>query len=167
MITYSVIKENILKSFKRSVKVVQYGAKTADVASSFGDDASPLKGMIALYSGTSENGDNIIIGYLNENQIAKEGEKRIFSLKADGSKSFDIYLKNDETCEIGGDADNAVRFSKLEEGFNQLKSDLNSLIASYNLHQHTAPNGATPPTTQGVASNASITAAKIEEIKVP
>lgn len=167
MITFSLVKENLLESGKRLLKVIQYGTKTADVAAAFGDDSAPLKDMIAIYANTSENGDNIIIGYLNKNQISAAGEKRIFSLKSDGSLSFAIHLKNDGTCEIGSDTDNAVRFSKLEEGFNKLRDDFNSFVnTSYNVHSH-ANSGAAPPSSLGTSSTANITAAKIDEIKVP
>ena len=167
MITLSIVKENVLQAGKRILKVVQYGTKSADVVSSFGDDSAPLKDMIAIYANTSENGDNIIIGYLNKNQISKPGEKRIFSLKSDGSLSFDIHLKTDGTCEIGSNVDNAVRFSKLEEGFNKLRDDFNSFVnTTYNTHTH-ANNGAAPPSSIGTPSTANIVGAKIEEIKVP
>lgn len=162
--TLSIVKENIIKAGKRALKVMEFGAKTADVVSDFGDDSSPLKDMIAVYGKTSESGDSIIVGYLNSNQISQPGEKRIFSLKEDGSLSFAIHLKNDGTCEIGGDVDNAVRYSKLEEAFNELKSDMNTFIDSYNLHQHPA-NGLAPPTVIAVESTADITGAKIDEIK--
>lgn len=163
----SVVKENIIKAGRRILKVVEFGAKTGDVVAAFGDDSAPLKDMIALYAQTSESGDAVILGYLNKNQIAALGEKRIFSLKQDGSLSFAIHLKNDGTCEIGGDNDFAVRYNELETGFNQLKSDFNTFVQQYNLHQHTAPNGASPPTTQATQSNADISQAKIETIKVP
>jgi hypothetical protein len=83
------------------------------VVAPFGDDSHPLKDMVALYANTSESGDNIIIGYINKNHIAAIGEKRIYSLKEDGSLSFAIHLKNDETCEIGGAVDFAVRYNAL------------------------------------------------------
>ena len=164
MITFSKVKENIIDSF-RSMKVFQFGAKTADVASSFGDDSAPLKNMTAIFADTSNIGEPVIIGYLNKNQIATEGEKRIFSVDpATGNLSFAIHLRTDGTCEIGGNIDFMVRYSALETAFNQLKND-------FNTHNHTTtatvgdsaiPGVITPPTT---TSNADISGAKIEEIK--
>jgi len=167
MITFSTIKEAILEKAQRILKVNQFGVKTADQVSSFGDDSSPINDTLAVYASTSENSDNIIIGYINKNQKSTPGEKRIFSLNQNGELSFSIHLRTDGTCEIGAADDNAVRYSKLESAFNQLKSDFNNLVMQYNLHQHTAANGATPPTTQGVATQADISQAKIESIKVP
>jgi hypothetical protein len=113
MISFSKVKESIIEKGSRILKVVQFGVKTADVVSPFGDDSVPLKDMTAIYANTSEVGDNIILGYINNNQLAAIGEKRIFSLKPDSSLSFAVHLKNDGTCEIGGDEDFAVRFNAL------------------------------------------------------
>lgn len=170
MISFSTLKETVVEAGIRIAKVVQFGAKTADVVSSFGDDSAPLKDMTAIYAGTSEVGDNIIIGYINKNQIAADGEKRIFSLKEDGSLSFSIHLKNDGTCEIGGNDDYAVRYSKLEEAFNELRTDLNNLVTAYNGHTHVSaspgsPNSPTP--TQGQASTADITPSRVDNVKLP
>jgi len=163
-ITLSLVKENIIDSF-RSLKVFQFGAKTADVAAPFGDDSAPLENMSAIFADTSNIGEPVIIGYLNKNQIATEGEKRIFSLDPDtGNISFAVHLRTDGTCEIGGDTDFMVRYSALETAFNELKD-------KFNTHIHTTtgtvgptavPGVITPPTTQ---SNADISGAKIEEIK--
>lgn len=167
MLTYSIVKESSTDDKdRRELKVVQFGAKTANVVSSFGEDSHPLENMIAIYANTSEKGDNVVLGYINTNQIAAIGEKRLFSLMEDGSLSFSIHLKNDGTCEIGGDGDFAVRFNKLQEQFDQLVTDFNNHV-----HNTTAtvgpgptPGTITPPT---VPSTADISAAKIEEIKVP
>lgn len=113
MITVSLVKEAFIEAGKRFLKVIQYGAKTADVVAPFGEDSAPLKDMIALYAETAETGDSFIIGYINSQQIAQPGEKRIFSLQSDGSLSIDIHLKADGTMEIGGNSDFAVRYNEL------------------------------------------------------
>lgn len=122
-----------LKSFEiqkgeRILKVEEYGAKTADFVTSFGDDSVAPKNWSAVYSSTDNDGDNIILGYINLNQLSKvkHGEKRIFSLKEDGSQSIDIYLKNDGKAEIGGNTDNLVRYSKLNEALQAEKDLINS-----------------------------------------
>lgn len=165
MISFSRVKETVIEGGFRVAKVFQFGAKTATVASAFGDDSNPIKDMIAIYANTSEVGDKVIVGYLNQNHIAAIGEKRIFSLKPNGDLSFAIHLKNDETCEIGGNADNAVRYSKLEEAFNELKNDLNTLIGLYNTHSHAA-NG-TPTASTAEASVANIVPSRVDSVKLP
>jgi len=116
MITFSKIKSAAIESGQRILKVLQFGVKTADEIAPFGDDASPLEGMTAIYAPTSEAGEPVIIGYINTNQVAKPGEKRIYSLDSGGGISFYIYLKSDGTMEFGGTADNLVRFTPLNAG---------------------------------------------------
>lgn len=114
MITFAKVKSVVLENAKRILKVEELGPKTANEAAPFGDDASPLKDMTAIYSGTSESGTKIIIGYINKNQLATPGEKRIYSLRPDGTLSFEVHLKGDGTCEIGGNGDNLVKFTPLD-----------------------------------------------------
>lgn len=65
-----------------------------------------------------------------------------------------------------------VRYSKLEEAFNQLQADHDDLVQKFNSHTHLyipGPPGSTvptaPTTTPGTPSTADITEAKIDEIK--
>jgi len=73
-------------------------------------------------------------------------------------------------------SDYAVRYSELETAYNQLKSDFDTFVSTYNSHIHitTATIGATPtpgvlsPTVStGSPSTGDITGAKISEIKMP
>ena len=72
--------------------------------------------MIAVYAETSNISEPVVVGYINKNQIAKTGEKRIFSLKPDGTVATSIHLFTDGTMNVGGDNDNAVRYSPLNSG---------------------------------------------------
>ena len=83
-------------------------------------------------------------------------------------------MKDDSTMEIGGSSDNMVRYSELQSAYNQLKSDFDNLVNSYNTHIHvtTATVGATavpgvllPTTATETPSSGDISGAKIEEIK--
>ena len=91
-----------------------------------------------------------------------------------GDEKTYIYLKDDSTMEIGGSSDNMVRYSELQSAYNQLKSDFDNLVNSYNTHIHvtTATVGATavpgvllPTTATETPSSGDISGAKIEEIK--
>jgi len=160
-------------SDKRFIKFLRYGKHDVQESvqtSPFGVDSNPLEDFIALYAPTGEKGETTIIGYLNKNQLADIGENRIFSLQENGDLSTFIWLKNDETMEIGGDTDFMVRYSELESAFNELKSDFNTFINSvYNVHVHsgvTPGMGSTAVTPSlGSPSSADISGAKIEEIK--
>jgi hypothetical protein len=160
MITFSKVKSYVIEQTKRILKVQQYGTKTAKVSSSYGDDSQPLKDMTAIYAHTAVNSEPVIIGYINTQQIAREGEKRLFSQTFDGSIAFAIYLKNDGTCELGGNLDNAVRFNPLKTGI-QTKDNLINIELGKISAAITSLGGAY--TVAPVSTN--IDSAKIEEIK--
>jgi hypothetical protein len=141
-------------------------------SSAYGTDSNPVKDMVAIYTPTGENGKNVIIGYINKNRLAEIGEHRIFSTNDQGVLSTYIWLKNDETMEIGGDADFMVRYSVLESAFNDLKGTVNDLVSAFNSHMHaTAATGPPsiptpiPSSIPAIPSTADISGAKIDEIK--
>lgn len=134
MITFSKIRSTVLSllpgslalSAPRIIKVEQYGTKTAEEVSTFGCDGNPVENMTAIYADTGETGDAIIIGYINQRQLAKVGERRVYSLKPDGSGSFYTWLRNDGIYEIGGYQDNMVRYSQLNSKLQAEKNAINA-----------------------------------------
>lgn len=168
----NVVSAKIAETY-REVKIKLHGDKdvrTADEAMPYGWDSSPVKDMVAILAPTQNNGQPVIIGYINKNQLAEVGETRMYSTDADGALQTYVWLKNDGTMEVGGDADNMVRYSKLETAFNELKGKVNSLVTAYNAHTHilalSAGTGTAATTaTTATASTADITQAKIDEIK--
>lgn len=142
--------------------------------SPFGVDSNPIKDMIAVYSPTSEIGNEVIIGYIQRSQIADPGEIRIFSTNAEGEEQISLYLKKDGIAEFGGSADHMVRFSELKTSFDELKSDFNNLVNLYNSHTHittatigpsAVPGVIAPTVSIGTPSSANINPARIDEIK--
>ena len=138
----------------------------------YGSDSNPVKDMVAIYAPTGEDGKNVILGYVNKDQIADVGENRQFSTDENGDLSFYLHLKNDGTAEFGGNTRTMVRYQELESAFNQLKSDFNTLVTAYNSHTHpyvglapAAPGNTTPTTSSGSTSSADISGAEITEIK--
>lgn len=167
-----------LDKLKRLViKFQRYGLndiQTSNSAQPFGLDGHPVKDMVAVYSQTDEIGKTVIIGYFNPDSLAEIGGNRLYSTDDKGVVKGLIYLRAQGDIEINGSTDNMVRFSEMEKAYNELKSDLNSLITAYNSHIHitTATVGATPtpgiitPTTSsGTPSSASIAGAKIDNVK--
>lgn len=126
MITLVNFKESFIKNSTRILKVIQWGTKTADECAPFGDDSNPLEDMIAVYAETSENGEPVIIGYINENQIAAQGEKRMYSLKEDGTVSAYLWLKNDGKVLLNGDNDNLVKYLPLQNDLTQTSALINA-----------------------------------------
>lgn len=160
---------------KRVVKILRYGrsdVRTAVQVGLPGIDSAPIENLIAVYSKTGKEGSQIILGYINKKAIAESGEIRFYSQDDDGNEQTYIFVKKDGTIELGGDSDNAVRFSELESGFNELKSDYNDLVSKFNQHIHTNGAGPTagpqdpsqipiiiPPTTADISDS------KIENVK--
>lgn len=147
-----VLESSIDALNRRLVKVLRLGKsdiQTPFAVAPYGVDSNPIKDMIAVYSDTGEKGKTVIIGYINKNQIADKGELRLFSTDSLGVEKKYIWLKNDNTIEIGGDIDNMVRYSALATAFNILLTDLNAARAALSL----------PP------SIADISGSKINEIK--
>lgn len=145
-------------TLRRVVKVLRLGssdAKTAKEILPFGFDSNPLKNMVAIYAETSSKGGNVIIGYLNINQLAQIGESRMFSTDAQGNLKTWIWLHTDGSIELAGKANHLAQFEGLQKAFNQLLSD-------FNAHVHTANN--TPIATP---STADISTAEIIQLKCP
>jgi hypothetical protein len=80
---------------------------------------------------------------------------------------FDANSNINIKCQDVTQDDNLAMFSELKKGFNQLKQDLNTFIATYNSHTQTVSGGvATAPTSTATPSTASIDNAKLSHVKV-
>jgi len=120
-----------LEAGRRFLKVQRLGnndVQTPRESMPFGVDSVPLdrEDFVAIVAESSEKGKPVVIGYINRNQIAQEGEMRIFSLKNNGQISQFIHLKGDETIEFGGNSDNLVRFSPLSTALNNQATAINA-----------------------------------------
>ena len=97
-----------------------------------------------------------------------EGEKKIYSIDGGAISAFINFL-NTGVLELNGNADFAVRFNELKSAFDELVTDFNNLVTVHDTHMH--PTAATGPpslpTVTGTSSAADMSAAKIDEIKVP
>ncbi len=171
MTTITTVKSTSIEDGVRIVKVLRYGkddVQEAEQVAPFGIDSNPIKNMSAIYADTAVKGEPVLIGYINEKQLAKVGETRLFSTDEKGNLKTYLWLKNDGTIEIGGNSDNMVRYSKMAEAFEQLRSDFNAFVNLFNSHIHTGGtiSGSTGTTaTPGSGSTADITESKIDEIK--
>lgn len=151
-----VISTEINAFTARVTKILRFGKKDVRTSTNYapyGDDSNPIAGMKAIFAETENNQKTVIIGYLNINQLAAVGEKRLYSTDENGNVKNYLWLKNNGNMLLGGDAYHLARFEQLKQGFDQLVSD-------FNLHSHSS-NGA-PPT---VLSTAQIDSSKAETIK--
>lgn len=108
MITLAKVKESVETNGRKIIKVIQYGVKTAKQSSPYGIDSTPIANLTAIYSDTNNDGEAVIIGYINTDHITKAGEVRLFS--SGGSYA---YCKDDGTMELNGNEYSAVRFQKM------------------------------------------------------
>lgn len=174
MIQIKVNLTTLGKLGERLIKSIGFGAsdvQTSDQIASHGIDSNPIKGLIAIKAGTSIAGETVVLGYINPDQIAESGEIHLFATDSDGVEKFRIKVKNDGTCEIGGDARNAAGFQELQMGHDELRDDHNTLVTLFNAHVHpgvTPGPGATLVTlTLASPSTASIDGAIVNEVKFP
>ena len=174
---------NLVKIISKSIEsgrhlIKSFGFGRDDVQevnqmSQAGIDSSPIEGMVAMYSPTSTQGENFIVGYINSNQVTESGEVRIYATNDSGVLQSYIHCKKDGDIIFSSEADNLVRFSALETAFNELKADYNDLAGKWNAFASTyIPGGpsivGTPPTAAtGSISTANISPARITEFKAP
>lgn len=163
----ATLSTSIDSTFRRLCKFLGMGKDDTQeclIAAPAGIDSNPIKDLRAIYDTAIDQ--NIVIGFINKNQVADAGEIRLFSVDGDGALKIFLWVKNDGTIEFGGNTGNLTRFQELETGFNQLKSDFNALVTVFNAHIHATPSGASSPTaTPATSSTASIANAKINELK--
>lgn len=173
MITLVKVIGSAISNGMRQIKISFGGSNVQEVAevAPHGIDSNPPDNRIAAHANTTVKGINVVYGYYNTKQTAAKGETRIYATNTAGSSVvMYLHLKNDGTANFGGTADNLVRYSDLETGFNDLKSKVNDLITKYNSHTHiltlSAGTGTAAPTaTTETPSTSDISGSKINEIK--
>lgn len=178
MITLVRIQEAVVNAGKRILKARVFGKndiRTATEVMPYGVDSQPIDNAQAIYTCTTAQGVNMIIGYVNTKQQAAKGEFRTYSTDATGNVMAYTWLKNNGDLLLNGSDDNAVRYSELEKAFNKLKSDHNTLAQKWDAFctayvpgsPTTTGSPATLSTSTVGTSSADITPAKIAKIKVP
>ncbi len=144
----------------RFLKVIQFGPKTAGECMPFGEDGNPIANMSAVYAKTSNIAEPVIIGYINKKQLSLPGEKRLYSLNADGSLSTYLWLHNNGTMELAGNGNNLVRYAPLKSALgnqdDKINAELTKIAAAI-----TTLGGTYVP----VTISTDITDSKINEIK--
>ena len=102
-----MILSNVISSITNSVRTVKmlcrgnFDVRTAQEITPFGIDSNPIKGMKAIYGTTENNNQGVVLGYVNENLIARPGESRMFSVDSDGNLQAQFYLKGNGLISIG------------------------------------------------------------------
>ncbi len=126
-----VFSSSLDKISRRVVKFLRNGksdVQTAEESGPYGVDSNPIRHMIAIYAKTEQAGQNVLIGYINKNQLAEQGEIRIYSTDSDGGLKTYVWCKNNGDILLGGDADNAVRFNPLKQEMTNLQNFINQQL---------------------------------------
>lgn len=92
--------------------------------------------------------------------------KRILYENRQSKKNIE-YDDSTDILTIMQGADFAVRYSKLESAFNQLKSDFNTFKANHKHTGVTTGNGSSGVSDMPNPSSADISQAKVEKVKIP
>lgn len=129
MITLAKFSESFLEKGKRILKFLEFGAKSGNESAPFGYDGNPLKDTMAIHAKTSNNSENVIIGYINDNQKADIGEVRIYSLDSNKSLKSFIWLKKDGSIELNGNTYSLVKYEPLETAIKKHDTDINVELA--------------------------------------
>lgn len=131
MVAISKVLSYNLDQFKRRiVKVLRFGredGKESFEVSPYGLDSGVPKGCMAVYMKSHNRGNSIVLGYINQEQLATIGETRLYS---NGSE---IWIRKNGDIEIGGNTDNLSSHSELQIAMNLLAQKINEqfgLIAS-------------------------------------
>lgn len=162
MITFSKIDSStITDAGKRILKFLQFGPKSGNESMPFGVDSNPTKGMTAIFAETSNSGENVIIGYINKNQLAEVGEVRIFSTDANGSLKGFVWCKNDGKVQLNGNDYSSVRFEPLNTALTNQDNLINTELQKIALAITTLGGSYTPATVTTDISNS-----KSEDVKL-
>lgn len=175
MITLSNKISAVLNSIKQRIVQVNgqgpYDPRTAYDVSPFGVDGVPPANWKAVYSKTAVAGSEVLVGYINQNATSVEGELKLYSMDG-ATEAITLILRTDGTMELGGSTKHLTRFEELETGFNSLKQTVTDLTTAFNTHVHaTAALGppvaptTVPPLIPAIPPTATITGAKINELK--
>lgn len=125
---------------RRIIKFLRLGksdTQTSLQASPHGIDSNPVKDMVAIYMKTGVQGESVIVGYLNKNQIAETGETRLYATNASGTEQFHIHMKSTGVCEFDGDeiqflgqVHNLARYMPINAGLQAQAALINSNYAA-------------------------------------
>ena len=148
MISLSRVKE----ATKEFIKVLRYGRKdilTPAQYLPYGIDSKPVKESLALFMDTSNSEDYAVVGYSLKSDKTNPGETMIYSTDSEGNDQFYIKLTDSGKCIIGGETDNAVRYSGLNTDLQLFLIELNAnLSASFS-----SVGGAWTPVTLDISNS--------------
>jgi len=128
-----IILSKVKQATKEFIKVLRYG--NIDVLTPipilpYGIDSKPVKNSVGAFSKTANDNTSVLLGYTLKSEKTNEGETRIYATDTSGNEVFDIYLKNDGTCEFGGNTDFFTKYNALNSGMQTFVNALNAQLTT-------------------------------------
>ena len=143
---------------------------TVEYMSPPGEDSNPPDGAKVLIVDIGRAYKVAIAVDDNVSPSMAEGEKKLYSI-SDGAIASFINFLSSGIVEINGNNDFAVRFNEMQAAFDEFRDDFNQLVTDYTGHKHggvqTGGGVTAVSDTPGTESTADISAAKVEEVKLP
>jgi ribosomal protein S11 len=163
--------KEVASSFVKLLVGGKSDVRTAPQSLPFGIDSKPIEGQIGVYIRAEDRSKSAVLGYIRESDITTAGETRIYATDSEGVTVFDVILKANGTCELGGNTDNLVRYSDLKTNYDKTKAVVDAILQAINVPVNEPGNGA-PSAFQAAMLAATtgkttgdISGAKITEIK--
>jgi len=150
--------------------------QTIELVSACGEQYNPRDGDVLFIAELGPNW-KIAIASSDETEpddTLEQGERKIYSLNGDGEVMACIRFKADGTLILNEGEDWAVQYTALKDAFDELKSDLNSMVSAWNtfadayLPGGPAVQGTPPAPLSSVSESAAdMSGAQIESVQVP
>jgi len=163
--------KEVTSGFIKALVLGKRDARTGPQVSPAGIQSKPVKEDMAVYAKTTNSTEPIFLGYVQKTNETNEGEIKVLSYDSEGAESFVIYIRNDGTCEFGGDADNMVRYSELKKEYDKTRAVLDAILTTLATPVNEPGNGA-PSVFQaamilavGALTTGDISGSKIDNIK--
>ena len=131
----SKFREATITNGKRVLKLLGVGGDvlTAKESMPWGWDSQPTGNVNAVYCTTTNMKDRFVVGYVNNAQLAGEGESRHYAVDGSGAVVSYVWTKANGNTEINGNQYSATRYQTLETQLQSFITQVNSqwpLIAS-------------------------------------
>lgn len=128
MIALAKYSSSVIEQGKRILKSIGIGGSvmTTKECAPFGIDSQPPEGYTAIYANTTNNSEEVIIGYINRNQISQAGECRLYAVGVGNTVISEIYLKNNGQILMNNGNKSSVRFQDLKTAIDQQNTLINT-----------------------------------------
>lgn len=158
--------KSIEKDGDALICTIDFGADDVTTATLYGLSSQNDYPMIDDSAVVSRGDDDVIVSIFRPcpSDLAT-GESIVYGRDSSGAIISSVRMGADGVVKINGGGRTVAAFEDLKTGFNLLKTNLNSLIAIFNAHVHTAPS--TPTVTPGTPSTATIDLCQSDTVEVP